>query len=122
MLKLLSAGPMCAGCQIVKKALERARVAFVEQDIRLLTESEIAGVVTDLRLCGWNEKLVYSTDGKPILQAPIVQNATGALWASFLLPDGQTLRKEFTDSFRVRNHRKTFERKTKIPKIPTSLL
>lgn len=114
MLTLLSAGSMCSGCQIIKKALETAKVAFEERDIRLLTDSEIVSVLTDLRVCGWNEKLMFSTEAKPILQAPIVWNETGALWASFLLPDGQTVRKEFLDGFHVKGYRKSFERKTHI--------
>ena len=97
MLTLLSAGERCQGCQIVKKAIQDAKVEFVERDIRTLTEREIVDVVADLRCCGWTEKLMVSAEGQPILQAPIVVNETGALWASFLLPDGKTVRQEFLD-------------------------
>lgn len=96
-LQLLSAGPLCSGCQIVKKAIQDAKVEFVERDIRSLAEREIIDVVADLRCCGWTEKLVCSVEGQPILQAPIVVNETGALWAGFLLPDGKTVRQEFLD-------------------------
>jgi hypothetical protein len=98
-LVLLSAGPMCSGCMIVKDALERAKVAFTEKDIRMLTNDEIASTIVELRVCGWNEKLLFSAEGRPVLQAPIVLDGLGdALWASFLLQDGQTLRQEFIDS------------------------
>ena len=97
MLTLLSAGERCHGCQIVRKAIQDAKVAFRERDIRSLSNREIVDVVADLRLCGWNEKLMYSAEGNPILMAPIVWNPLGALWSSFLLPDGKTVRQEFLD-------------------------
>jgi hypothetical protein len=97
MLTLLSAGKMCQGCQIVKKAIQDANVAFQERDIRSLTEREIIAVVADLRCCGWTEKLIIGANGQPILEGPIVVNETGALWAGFLLPDGKTVRQEFLD-------------------------
>jgi hypothetical protein len=97
MLTLLSAGERCQGCQIVKKAIQDANVAFRERDIRTLTEREIIDVVADLRCCGWTEKLIIGANGQPILEGPIVVNETGALWAGFLLPDGKTVRQEFLD-------------------------
>jgi hypothetical protein len=97
MITLISAGELCQGCQIVKRCLEDIGIAFIEKDIRYLSQPEQAEIITNLRICNWDGKLEFDKDGHPILQAPILVTKDSALWSDFILPDGKNVRLEVLD-------------------------
>jgi glutaredoxin len=91
---------MCQGCQTVKKTLERIGILYNEMDINDLSAKEAAQMITNLRISGWDGKIVYTPEGKPVLQAPILCTENAALWAAFILLDGKTVHPDVIDVLR----------------------
>ena len=93
MLTLLTA-PMCQGCHAVGAAMKDLGLDHEERDIRTLTASETAEVIVALRVSGWSDKLIFAEvegEMRPILQAPILFDGSGAVWPSLLVPDGRNV-------------------------------